>query len=912
MSKVYLRMSDSDPWTAVVSGDEAIFFDYTSDDLQNPTNYVSESSYASRLPRCPENNKFFSHICQIDSLIVAGGFNPAVKMQYLVLSNAGHIVSTGDAMLDEITEKEYILTLAGTLAHVFSCLMNAGWNTVKAAADNNYSLMVDWLKKVRSGSVLVDGVNCMDRALVYTSWCVDRPLMSLESLIANVDLKTTYHLENESEVSQTNAFIASLVGFAPTAQGRYQDFESDTWLEVGTFVDEQSGIEFRPSGGVAGNTDASYLPVLCTRRGYDNEPVNRTVDVKDGLVEPQLREYRSYYQQPYIYISALFEFFKHDFEAITGGYMLNLDSRWFNDSNDELYRLVYMLPQLFDEADLPVGEAVPTAGEKYFLVSNSASGESPTPQVVFDDISDQLAIPNVVQFGTGERAVFNGMTSLSFRLGVSIPVPDKTYYFAPCNAILVEVGVDGGEELYRKRYIICPLPTDNKLTEEIYYASAELRLYQWIAIGYTVLFPKYTPFTDTNDGYVDITDIEEMIGTVGGAGQRGLYIEYGLAEKYNAFVYFNGDQMIGVSTPPWLKVSVNGDMQVMRQYRSGAEISLERLFRDISPFEVLLQFTKTRHMLWLVDDEKKEVTVTRAQDWYADKWNEGPVDITEYADIGGGYILSPLSWDGKEVVLNFSDMGTARTKSYNDRFLKTYGSKSIRTQNTISENVIDLLGGKVKAPKSSAMLSQSIISRSDLEHSRQNYIETMPMPMNEDNGDSANIYGNFYYRHDNGLWLISSDVLQKAVVHITDDMVKEQMFLRFCWHGDDAYLPGYGANVHITTSKRPVLNTVSDSGLSVLFAPVREYYTSMPDVPSEFLYEHCWQRYIEEVYDLQNKTLQVAVNLIPAVFYKVRCNPFVVIGHILYVLTEIEGWSESNTKCRCTLRQIMNINNLTT
>ena len=47
-----------------------------------------------------------------------------------------------------------------------------------------------------------------------------------------------------------------------------------------------------------------------------------------------------------------------------------------------------------------------------------------------------------------------------------------------------------------------------------------------------------------------------------------------------------------------------------------------------------------------------------------------------------------------------------------------------------------------------------------------------------------------------------------------------------------------------------------------------------------------------------------------AVFDRVRQNPLVVIDHVPYLLTDIDGWGEHNTVCRCTLRQITNINNL--
>ena len=112
-------------------------------------------------------------------------------------------------------------------------------------------------------------------------------------------------------------------------------------------------------------------------------------------------------------------------------------------------------------------------------------------------------------------------------------------------------------------------------------------------------------------------------------------------------------------------------------------------------------------------------------------------------------------------------------------------------------------------------------------------------------------------------------------------------------------------------SARPVFRTVSEGGLSVLFAPVREVYTPTPDQPTTYLYECCWQNYIKEVYNAQNKTLEAYIHLPRKVFDTVRDNHFVRIGDMVYLMTYIKGWGEHNTLVRCTLRQITDINNLT-
>lgn len=916
MSRVYIKRYDGDGWQEVVTdANDEVRFNFTFDNLENPTNYVSESAYSLKLPRCPENNKCFGQFGRLDSMIVAGGYDPTRKMQYMVLDSAGLLISTGDAVLSEINSQYYVLSLTGSQAHLFSKLVNAGWDTAKASDDSTYTLMTDWLKMVKTGPMFLDEqTNTMSRALVYASWRIDNPLFSFSEIRGAASLLSEYGLASDANLTETLAFIASLVGFAPTAQGRYKGFESDKWLEVGAFyIGDLAGygpVYWRAPSGVAGYGNAAYLPVLCNERDFNNEPTH-AIEIKDGTIEPQMAEYRSYYQQPFIYMSALWQMVAYDFAAITGGYTLQLDSRWFNADNEK--GLVYMLPQLFDENDLQIGEASPVNGTHLNTMGSSGS-PSHVPAHVLSDYTYEYTLSNVITLNITERGVFSGNIALSFGLGVSTHT-ENALCFTTCNAILCTVKFcSHNDEKFNKYFIICPLPDDGSIKKEDYYNDTYLNLYQYVGLGYEVLWPTYTPFHGDDD-WTFLTDITNEICTVyksGLADPKEISIEYGFVNDYNVFIdLHDADNLIYTIYPPKLKIEIDGSVAKYREYRSGSRVSLERLFQNLNPFDVLLQYTKSRHLVWLVDDNSKTVTVERAQDYFADCESAGVPDISAQVDTGGGVKVQPLSWNERKVVFNFDDTEADYIGDYAEKYGQTYGSQTIVTQSQLNNETKKLLGSSTHDTiKTSAMLSQTILSRTSLESSKQDWFETHPMPLNVSDGESANVYGNFYYRHRNAVWL-AENALRKPSVHITDDTPKEQVFRRFAWHGDDAYDPAYGAAAHISTSVRPVFNTVSEEGLSVLFAPVRELYTSTPDQPTVYLFGHCWQNYIGEVYNAQNKTVEMDISLPRRVFDTVRNNPLVIIDHVLYLLTSIEGWGEHNTKCRCTLRQITDIDNLT-
>ena len=909
MNRLYLDIGNG--WVELVSsGSDEVRFNYTFDNLENPTKYISENSFSMRLPRCAHNNAFFGNMQTADSMLLnvpgIATYTPAMSMRYMVTDSTGEIVSTGDAWISEINEREFILSLVGMQSRIFRRLLNSGWDKDRANEDTEYTLLTDWVTYKKNGAQLIPSQNKLTRNSVLASWRIDNPIWDWEQVKSIAYLNLYY---NVTEVSNTDAFIASIIGFAPTAQGRYKDFENDHWLEVGSF--KYSLINYRPTGG-NNYMEATFLPLLCNTRNFKNEPSNQLVEVADGAVEVQMSEYRSYYQQPFIYVYRLWQLIREAFENISGGYTLNLDSRWFNNNNDELAGMVYMLPKIYNENDINTRDSIAVTGN-VSLSTSSAGTDTSEPQQILVNTSTTNTL-TTIPISVGERVAMQGTSTLLFSLSISASI-NRTMYFAPCNCIEMAIGFTG-EDVYKK-YLICPLPDDNSLTEDDYYNSTQLSFYNYVANGYEIIFPKYTPFVASQTSSTNpilLLQLEQYLGLAyKGASEQStkqMYIEFGFVNTYNAFCYKVDNSWMYSNFPPFLRLKNDGSVSYFEQSRSFSRLSLERLFKGISPGEVLMQYSKAHHLLWNVDATEKTVTVIRASDYMADCIDEGALDITGEIDTNG-IIIRPATWDTQNIVMNMGTIDCDYISGYEERHGLTYGSKLIRTQNNINKDTTELLGDSAGSTiTTSAMLSESVVSRADLQQTRQNAVEVPPMPLNVSNGECANIYGNFYYRHSNAGWLnINRNDGGVPFVYITDDTDKEVLFDRYTWHGDDAYNSDYAGTVQaVKCFVRPVFNTVADSGLSLLFAPVREVYTSTPDEATEYLYTRAWEDYIHDVYNLQNKTVEAYVYLNRKNFEQVRRNPIVYADHMLYLLCDIKGWSESTQLCRCKMRQLTDIN----
>ena len=885
-----------------------ISLNFSHDNLDNPTNYISEYSYNLQVPRCPENNKLFSNFVHLDSVVLAGGYDPTKRMDYVLLDNTGTIISTGSAIVNNIDSKNYNLSLVGSQSYIFNRLLNAGFDTEKAASDDTYFLMDDPLKYRKVGSSmsvipirLISANNAINSSLVAASWLIDNPQFYLTA-IERFMLVPSYGLFGI--VSETEAYIASIVGFAPTAQGRYKEFESDVWLEKGT-------IDGTPA------QKPSFLPVLCSARDASGDPINK-VDVQDGTVDAQMLEYRSYYQQPYIYVSMLWQLFAREFEGITEGYRLILDGRWFSPTNQELNRLVYMLPQLATD----LGGYIDTIPSTQKYVSKYM------PQTY--DIIDQTDYPvggvnhgqveglKTLNYTSTSNEVLVQSTKLN-KISVTADVtmqingkPGKTMYFDGFNPFLYTLTVRDGNNniLTSSEALVFMLPNDHAVSYEdltnFMYVEQLIRN-RVTSGGDRIITVFYDPVVGSGNLNFSITNEVGVVPVTNG----GITVEAVLTFENNCapYMYIEG----GVQHY-WY----NGQLPLRSLYgyvitggtiekaaRSNSTVSLERLFTSEAPFNVLLKYSKLHHLMWLVDDNEKTVTVLRSVDYYADRVAEGIRDITDKVDVMQGVVTKPLSWNSRRVIFNLDEPSVDGVDGYADRYGQSYGSKVIVTASNLNRDDKELLKGIV----SSVMFSQNLAPCGQLlyvdDKRMASYMEQPPLPANRSNGECASVSGNFYYRHNNGLIPAEMKDGWRDAAYITDDHAMETRDSRFCWHGEDIITDEQQCSV------LPVLNTVSDDGLSVLFAPVQEQYTYAPDEPTEYLYERCWKDYIEEVYNLQNKTIQVYAHINKELYDYLRRNPFVTIQNCLYILTSLEGWGEHATTCRLTLRQVHDLTKLT-
>ena len=276
------------------------------EDISNPTTIINTWSKTVEIPFTETNNKIFGYIYKPERIIVSDGsstshklmgiyFDPTKKLDFkLVYNNC--VVMSGYAKMNEIKETvdggTYQITLYGELGKLFQELRKITFDST--TEDTDYLI---------HGEDYVD--EYINRNVVLGSW--------------NSNGQQNSVLKKKTD---SNYNLYDIIGWAPN-NAYCEGFDYKTYQSAasnsGLFTDSLTNINFKDNTGI------------------DAETV-----IPDGMTPRGIGEYRSYHQLPFIYWNKLFQMFQSKAEEITG-YTFDLDSDFFNTSNPDWYKLVFML-----------------------------------------------------------------------------------------------------------------------------------------------------------------------------------------------------------------------------------------------------------------------------------------------------------------------------------------------------------------------------------------------------------------------------------------------------------------------------------------------------------------------------------------------------------------------------------------
>ena len=293
-----------------------ILFNYTMEDLSNPTIVRNSFSKQVTLPGSANNDKIFGHIFRLDretqygSGMTGADFDVARRTPFVIYNEMNEIIEQGYIKLDEVTRSkskvEYKVTLYGGLGSFFYQLMYGEDGAKMTLADIRY--------------LALDGN--------YTT--IPGHLGSFGGW------QMIQHCWN---------YLSNPEGYALA--------DKNWWCNIINFAPCYNGLptEFSANKAVVNQTSFNNLPTLSPKSGASSNLMQMT----NAHTEWEIKDLRWYLQRPIFRVKALFDAICD--KENNGGYDVILDASFFNKSNDLYWNGWITLP-LIPSADRQNADAI--------------------------------------------------------------------------------------------------------------------------------------------------------------------------------------------------------------------------------------------------------------------------------------------------------------------------------------------------------------------------------------------------------------------------------------------------------------------------------------------------------------------------------------------------------------------------
>ena len=271
-----------------------ILFNYTMEDLSNPTIVRNSFSQQVTLKGTPNNNRIFGDIFRLDRETQYGDsytgafFDVTRKTPFAIYNEMSEIVESGYLKLDEVSRNgrmvEYKVTLYGGLGSFFYGLSYKEDGTPMTLADMRFKMVNGGFTRVAGHFGQVGGYS-----MLQDCW----------SYLADPD---NYNPDDY------DCWWANIINFAPCYNGLPDKFSADKALV----------------------TSASYanMPPMTAKGGASSN----LMVMANKHTEWEMKDLRWYLQRPVFRVKALLDAVC-DIEN-NGGYSVILDSAFFNEDND--------------------------------------------------------------------------------------------------------------------------------------------------------------------------------------------------------------------------------------------------------------------------------------------------------------------------------------------------------------------------------------------------------------------------------------------------------------------------------------------------------------------------------------------------------------------------------------------------
>lgn len=639
-----------------------ILFNYTMEDLLNPTIVKNSYSHQITIKGTPNNNRLFGDIFRLDRVVTYTGatlgtdFNPSQKTPFVIYNEMNEILESGYCKLDSVTRKkgeiEYQISLFGGLGSFLYSLAYDAEGNKRTLAD------LDYLGTDNTESELDFVINANN---VAAAWDI---------------------ISSEEEIDS----IWKVINFAPAYNGIPEgNFSADKAL----VVPSQVGLKDKITEGTGAEAVTYGL-----KTGY------AMVNLSQKYDEWSVKDLRSYLQRPVFSIRAFLEAIKKPLN--NGGYVVNMPflEKYDFDPYGRLWMTLPMIPSIGTNkktsGDLELTlSSTPTSNHQIARFTIEGSVPFGTKVTTNVNVKLQYSVTGATDaslLSSSSKRVgrnINGKQSVIFMQLVAHGSDDsivggsrvksflswqRTSPSAMANTCGYIPPFVNGDETFESS----PISEDrfNKVGS-VYQFAQEL--------GFHVEAQDVTYYELHVTSY-DLTTVLYGIGqqiTVVSGGSNSLatlYRDYDTAFIPASAKIIQGDNPNSITDTS------------AESLRSGAYITKSMLLSTSeSPADYLLSFCKIFGLHILFDKSTNEITIMDRNDLYQDD----TIDLTGRVDISNSIDIIPFVFTSKWYNLKLEGVGGAFFEEYKSFQGFDYGIQRINTGYDFNAETKNLLEGNV-------------------------------------------------------------------------------------------------------------------------------------------------------------------------------------------------------------------------
>jgi len=620
-----------------------ILFNYTMDDLSNPTIVKNSFSQQISLPGTPGNNAIFGDAYRLDRRVdfnegaSGAGFNPSKKTDFAIYNELGEILESGYCKLDSVVRNgvniTYKVSLYGGLGSFFYSLSYAEDGRKLTLAD------LDYLGNGDPGELdFTIDANAVEDAWARIGGDTSKPEMW------------------------------DVINFAPAYNGHPDNFSPD------------KALLSLPGAGLPDSVG-----------GYSSKSGYGLVNLANKQDEWAVKDLRSYLQRPVLSFKAFLDAISNPDN--NGGYSVDYSSlAAITPYDDHIWLTLPTIPSLGSMKQTTGGLSVTmtsTATTGNDVGTYAVSGVVPFGAVVNATLRCKLRFnlsssPYPTLYLSGNNGSGSAKSSVIFLQMVAY-ASDNTM-MGGSNVKVINPVSTAAKTAATACGFTPPFATEdyewvddgnvNNVGGNVYEVNNELT---FKVDAQNVAYYKLMVYVYACQSSLARGVWQHNYSGDGSTSQATLYHSYSTYyQAVSALIVAGSGDTITMTDPDAL--------------RSGARITKQMLLSSSNtPAEYLLSFCKIFGLYFVTDTEGKKVTILLRNDLYIDE----TIDLTERVDTSQDVETDPLVFDSKWYKFALEGVGGAFYDEYLDIEGVEYGVQMVDTGFDFNAEVKDLLDGNV-------------------------------------------------------------------------------------------------------------------------------------------------------------------------------------------------------------------------